>query len=107
MAEVNIRIRRFLMTTDSVNPLSLTLNVPSLDDNFVVTATRCNTLHHADTHCNTLQHTLVLDSRLTTKCNQNAPSLENDSVVTATHCDTLQHTATHYSTLQHTAALYN
>jgi len=75
MAEVNIRIRRFLMTTDSVNPLSLTLgccsghiyNVPSLDDDFVVTATRCNTLQHADTHCIMLQHTLVLDSRLTTE----------------------------------------
>jgi len=45
---------------------------------------RCNTLQHAATHCNTLQHT-------------HSNTLQH----AATHCNTLQHT--HSNTLQHTA----
>ena len=69
-------------------------------------ATHCNTLQHTATHCNTVQHTTLQIYRYTTlqrtathcntlqhHCNTTATPLQH----TATHCNTLQHTATHDS----------
>ena len=59
----------------------------------VATATQCNILQHAATHCNTLQlMTCVYTSRhiMRLKC-----------VLLVDFCNTLQHTATHCNTSQY------
>jgi len=77
----------------------------------------CTTLHQTTTqtlqhaHCNTLQHTYPMASRIiltpptATLCNtlQHSATHCNTLQHTATHCNTLQHTATHCNTMQHTA----
>jgi len=59
-------------------------------------------LHHAATHCATLQH----PSNRSNCEQQGCPIMYVNAMnvmmdVTATHCNTLHHTATHCTTLQH------
>jgi len=58
------------------------------------TVTRCNTLHHAATCCNTLQRQVEFII-IKSVCNK----LQHD----ATNCNTLQHAATRCNKLQHAA----
>jgi len=63
------------------------------NDEFVRTATHCNTLQHAATRCTMMQHAAA-------PCN----TMQQDQHATVwicTHCNTLQYTATRCDTLQH------
>jgi len=63
-----------------------------------MSATLCNTLHHAETHCNTHLCAIQRDTSTSEYLNLN---------ISATHCNTLQHIETHCNTLQHTATHCN
>jgi len=85
-------------------------------NDYVLTATRCNTLqNHCESHmcsvlqigdyvlllCNTLQQTTItLDPTCLARCRSVDIFAQQH---TATDCDTLCHTAPHCNTLQHTA----
>ena len=58
------------------------------------TATRCNTLQHAATHCTTVAYCGYTYIPACHGCS--AISTRNTLQHTATHCNTLQHTTTHY-----------
>jgi len=65
----------------------------------VATATKCNTLQHIATHCNTLRSLLIVAPYTKRNLQNRGRSLACEAEYSSLQ---LQHTATHCNTLQHT-----
>ena len=97
----------------------------SIHDDYIYTATQCNTLQHTATHSNTLQHTAshcitlhhtaspcITVHHIASHCNGWMAEKKvrvriahyNSLHHTASHCTTLHHTAPHCTTLHHTSS---